>query len=409
MPGFLGYPGGARRSVVEFAATREGLHMRIYRTTTVVLLFMMLGCSRHPGQSTTPRGTDGNSNATTSSDSEKILNVYSWIDYIAPDTVPNFERETGIKVRYDTYDNNEVLETKLLTGHTSYDVVIPTEAFFERQLKAGVYRKLDKSELPNLVNRDPDIARRLALHDPGNLYAIPYMWTTTGIGYNVAQVRSRLGANPTNSWALLFDPNNASKLKDCGITIIDSPMDVFDSVIIYLGRDPNRLDPLDVAAASEVLRKIRPYIHYIDPAQYISDLANGSVCLSLGWSGDIEQARSRAKEATTGVELAYVVPREGALITVDMMGIPADAPHPHNAQIWMNYLMRPDVAAGITNFIKYPNGNSASLPLVLAAIKNDEAIYPDENTRARLVTPTAVPLEYSRLVTREWTRFRTGY
>jgi putrescine transport system substrate-binding protein len=384
--------------------------MWIYRTTTsVVLLFMMLGCSRHTGQLPAARGTDGNSSAATPYDSEKILNVYSWMDYIAPDTVPNFEKETGIKVRYDTYDNNEVLETKLLTGHTGYDVVIPTEAFFERQIKAGVYRKLDKSALPNLVNGDPDIMRRLAVHDPGNLYAVPYMWTTTGIGYNVDQVRTRLGANPTNSWALIFDPNNAAKLKDCGITLIDSPMDVFDSVIIYLGRDPNRLDPLDVAAASEVLRKIRPYVLYIDPAQYISDLANGSVCLSLGWSGDIEQARRRAKEATTGVELAYVVPREGALITVDMMGIPADAPHPHNAQIWMNYLMRPDVAAGITNYIKYPNGNSASLPLVQASIRNDEAIYPGEKARARLISPRAVPLEYSRLITREWTRFRTGY
>jgi putrescine transport system substrate-binding protein len=383
--------------------------MWIHRSTiSVVLLLMMLGCGRHASQSTTAHET-GNSNATTPYDSEKILNVYMWIDYIAPDTVPNFEKETGIKVRYDTFDNNEVLETKLLTGHTSYDVVLPTEAFFERQLKAGVYRKLDKSALPNLVNGDPDITRRMAKHDPGNLYAVPYMWTTTGIGYNVDQVRTRLGANPSGSWALLFDPNNAAKLKDCGITIIDSPMDVFDSVIIYLGRDPNRLDPLDVAAASEVLRKIRPYIHYIDPAQYITDLANGSVCLSLGWSGDIEQARSRAKEAATGVHLAYVVPREGALITVDMMGIPADAPHPHNAQIWMNYLMRPDVAAGITNYIKYPNGNSASLPLVQASIRNDEAIYPDEKTRARLITPTAVPLEYSRLITREWTRFRTGY
>ena len=383
--------------------------MWIYRAAASVVLLLMLGCGRHTGQSSAVPGTDGNSNATTAYDSEKILNVYSWMDYIAPDTVPNFEKETGIKVHYDTFDNNEVLETKLLTGHTSYDVVLPTEAFFERQLKAGVYRKLDKSALPNLVNGDPDIMRRLAIHDPGNLYAIPYMWTTTGIGYNVDQVRTRLGANPTDSWALLFDPSNAAKLKDCGITIVDSPIDVFDSVMIYLGRDPNRLDPLDVAAASEVLRKIRPFIRYIDPAQYITDLANGSVCLSLGWSGDIEQARSRAKEATTGVNLAYIVPREGALIILDTMGIPADAPHPHNAQIWMNYLMRPDVAAGITNYIKYPNGNSASLPLVQASIKNDEAIYPNEKTRARLISPRAVPLEYSRLITREWTRFRTGY
>src|ERR1700688_4996770 len=201
------------------------------RTTAFIfLLITLVACGRKADPS---KGASAG---------EKILNVYSWLDYIAPDTVANFEKETGIKVRYDMYDNNEVLETKLLTGHTSYDVVIPTEAFFERQLKAGVYRKLDKSALPNLVNGDPDITRRMAIHDPGNLYAVPYMWTTTGIGYNVDQVRTRLGANPSNSWALLFDPRNAAKLKDCGITIVDSPMDVFDSVIIYLGRDPNRLD-----------------------------------------------------------------------------------------------------------------------------------------------------------------------
>jgi putrescine transport system substrate-binding protein len=198
-------------------------------------------------------------------------------------------------------------------------------------------------------------------------------------------------------------------LQDCGITIIDSPMDVFSSAMIYLGRDPNRLDPLDVAAASDVLRKIRPYIRYIDPAQYIPDLASGGACLSLGWSGDVEQARSRAKEANTGVNLSYLVPREGALITVDMMGIPADAPHPHNAQVWLNYLLRPEVIAGITNYIKYPNGNAASLPLVRAAIREDESVYPSAATRTRLLTTKAVPAEYSRLITREWTRFRTGY
>jgi putrescine transport system substrate-binding protein len=383
--------------------------MRIYRTlASFVLPVVLFGCGGH-ADSTAALGSGGKSSAAAQNDSEKVVNVYSWMDYIAPDTAANFEKETGIKVNYDTYDNNEVLETKLLTGHTNYDVVLPTEAFFERQLKAGVYRKLDKSLLPNLVNLDPDIMRRLAIHDPGNLYAIPYMWTTTGIGYSVDQVRSRLGANPPNSWALLFDPNNAAKLKDCGITIVDSPMDVFDSAIIYLGRDPSRFDPLNVDAASEVLRKIRPFIRYIDPAQYIADLANGSVCLSLGWAGDIEQARSRAKEAATGVNIAYLLPREGALITVDMIGIPADAPHPHNAQIWMNYLMRPDVAAKITNYIKYPNGISASLPQVTAAIKSDEAIYPDEAVRSKLTSPRAVPADYSRLVTREWTRFRTGY
>jgi putrescine transport system substrate-binding protein len=353
--------------------------------------------------------TDGAQPAGAGYDNEKVLNVYSWMDYISPDTIPNFEKETGIKVRYDTFDNNEVLETKLLTGHTNYDVVIPTENFFELQLHAGVYRKLDKTALPNLLNADPDILGRMAAHDPGNQYAIPYMYTTTGLGYNVAMVRARIGANIPDGWGLLLDPSNAAKLKDCGITMVDSPIDVFESAIIYTGHDPSRLDPADVAAASEVLRKIRPFVRYIDPAQYISDLANGSVCISLGWSGDIEQARSRAKEASTGADIAYLVPREGALITIDMMAIPADAPHPRNAEIWMNYLMRPDVMANITNYIKYPNGYASSLPLINAAIKSDESVYPSVATRERLVTNRAVPPEYSRLITREWTRFRTGY
>jgi putrescine transport system substrate-binding protein len=343
------------------------------------------------------------------SDAENVVNIYSWMDYIAPDTIPNFEKETGIKVRYDTYDNNEVLETKLLTGHTNYDVVLPTENFFDRQLQAGVYRKLDKSALPNLVNADPDIMSRLSVHDPGNLHAVPYMWTTVGLGYNVDLVHARLGADIPDGWGLLLDPANAAKLKDCGISIIDSPLDVFDAVMIYAGRDPNRLDPKDVAAAAEILMKIRPFVRYIDPAQYIGDLASGGLCLSLGWSGDIEQARRRAKEASTGVNVAYMVPREGALITVDMMAIPADAPHPHNAEIWMNYLMRPDVMADITNYIRYPNGYSASRALVNASIRNDESVYPSDATRRRLTTSRAVPLEYSRMITREWTRFRTGY
>jgi putrescine transport system substrate-binding protein len=362
------------------------------------LLFSTLLCAcgaKHP-----------DSNAAGNTD--KFLNVYSWIDYIAPDTVPNFEKETGIKVRYDNYDNNEVLETKLLTGNTHYDIVVPTENFFDRQLKAGVYLKLDKSKLPNLVNADPDILRRMAEHDPGNEHAIPYLWSTTGLGYNVELVRARLGDKAPDSWALLLDPANAAKLKDCGISIVDSPLDVFESAIIYLGRDPNTRDPNDVAAAGAVLQKIRPYIRYIDPAQYIADLANGSLCLSLGWSGDVQLARSRAAEASTGVKLAYLVPREGALMTVDMMSIPADAPHPANALLWMNYLMRPEVMARISNYIRYPNGYSATLPLLDASLKNDESIYPNAATRSRLYVNKAVSPEYSRLVTREWTRFRTG-
>ncbi|MGD0490313.1 MAG: polyamine ABC transporter substrate-binding protein [Steroidobacteraceae bacterium] len=366
-------------------------------------LAVLSACGAHGRSATPTAGTASSGN----DDREKILNIYSWMDYIAPDTVANFEKETGIKVRYDTFDNNEVLETKLLTGHTNYDIVVPTENYFDRQLHAGVYRKLDKEAIPNLKNADPEIMRRMAVHDPGNLYAVPYLWSTTGLGYNVDKIRARLGPKVPDSWALLFDPRNAEKLKDCGIAIVDSPLEVFESAIIFLGHDPNRRDPQDIAAASELLRKIRPFVDRIEP-DLIPALAGGEVCLALTWSGDVEAARNRSRDASTGVNIAYLVPREGALMTLDMIGIPADAPHPKNAEIWMNYLLRPDVIAKITNYVKYPNGNAASLPLVDPAIRGEESVYPDAATRARLVTHTAASLEYSRLVTREWTRFRTG-
>jgi len=339
---------------------------------------------------------------------EKVVNVYSWADYIAPDTVANFEKETGLTVHYDVYDSNEALETKLLIGHSNYDVVLPTEEYFERQLQAGVYRKLDKQALPNLANVDPDILRRMAYRDPGNQYAVPYMWSTTGLGYNIDMVRARLGEPVTDSWALLFDPRNAQKLRDCGILIVDSPLDVFDSAIIYLHRDPNRRDPQDVFAAADVLKKIRPFVRNVDPAP-IAPLANGDVCLALTWSGDVEAARNRAIEASTGAHIAYLIPREGALMTLDMLAIPTDAPHPHNAAVWLNYLMRPDVIAAISNYIKYPNGIVASQPLLESSVRNDPAIYPDAATRQRLISNTsAIPINYTRLVTRAWSRFRVG-
>ncbi len=375
------------------------------RTAAMPLVLALLcACSGHSGEGTTVSKTPDAANAY---DQERVVNVYSWADYIAPDTVSNFERETGIEVRYDVYDNNEVLETKLLSGHSNYDVVVPTDVFFDRQREAGVYRKLNKQALPNLTNVDPEIMRRMAAHDPGNLYAIPYMWSTTGLGYNVDMVRKRMGDNVPDSWALLFDPQNAAKLKDCGILIVDSPLDVFGSAIIYLHRDPRRRDPKDVLAAAELLHAIRPFVRNIDAAP-IAPLATGDVCLELAWSGDVEAARNRAIEASTGARIAYLIPREGALATIDMVAIPADAPHPHNAEIWMNYLLRPDVIAQISNYIKYPNGVAASLPLIDASVRNDPAVYPDAETRARLVPSVPVPLNYSRLIARAWTRFRTG-
>jgi putrescine transport system substrate-binding protein len=375
----------------------------------VTLLSGLLSCSRPPAPATASDVSTGKVGSPARYDNEKILNVYSWADYIAPDTTANFEKETGIKVRYDTFDNNEVLETKLLTGHTSYDVVVPTGNFLERQRAAGVYRPLDKDEIPNLANADPQVMGWIERYDPGDRYAVPYMWSVTGLGYNVDQVKKRLGPDIPDGWALLFDPKNAEKLKDCGITMVDSAGDVILSAIYYLGRDPLRHDPADLEAASAVLRKIRPFIRYIDPVQETSDLANGSVCLSLAWQGDVGQARIRASEAKMAVNLAFLVPREGALVTVDTMAIPADAPHPHNAQIWLNYLMRPDVAASITNAIRFPNGNTAALPLVNPDIRNDTVIYPTPATRERLAPVTAMSAEYARLLTREWTRFRTGY
>ncbi len=385
-------------------AARAGFAIAI--AIAIALLGGLLACSRPSATVNTSRSPAGN---TGRYDDEKVLNVYSWADYIAPDTVANFEKETGIKVHYDTFDNNEVLETKLLTGHTSYDVVVPTGNFLERQRAAGVYRPLDKGEIPNLSNADPQVMSWIDRYDPGDRYAVPYMWSVTGLAYNVDQVKKRLGPNIPDGWALIFDPKNAEKLKDCGITMVDSAGDVILSAIYYLGRDPLRHDPSDLQAASDVLRKIRPFIRYIDPTQEVGDLANGSVCLALAWQGDIGLARTRASEAKVAVDLAFLVPREGALVTVDTMAIPADAPHPHNAHIWLNYLMRPDVTASITNAIRFPNGNLAALPLISPEIRNDPVTYPTAATRARLAPMTAMTSDYARLVTREWTRFRTGY
>jgi putrescine transport system substrate-binding protein len=339
---------------------------------------------------------------------DKVLNIYSWTDYIAPDTVANFAKETGIKVRYDTYESNEVLETKLLTGHTNYDIVVPTGSFFERLARAGVFRELDPAALPNRANLDPDIMRRLAVHDPGNAHAVPYLWSTVGLGYDAAAVAQRLGTKPDDGWSLLFDPANAAKLEDCGISIIDSPEDVFGAALLYLGRDPNSREPADAEAALAVLMKIRPSVRAINTTEYISDLANGSLCLALGWSGDVLQARDRAREAGNGARIRYLLPREGSLIQIDMMAIPADAPHPAIAQAWLNYLMRPQVMAGITNFVKYPNGNAASLRFVDAGIASDPDVYPDAAARAKLQALRAAPPEYTRLLTRLWTQFRTG-
>lgn len=350
----------------------------------------------------------GGAGPATSEPEPPQLNVYSWSDYIAPDTIPEFERETGIRVRYDTFASNEILETRLLTGNTQYDIVVPTVNFFERQVKAGVYRKLDKSLLPNLRNMDPWIMKRLASHDPGNQHAIPFMWSMIGLGYNVDQVASRLGSIESPGWGMLFDPANAARLKDCGISVLDAPPDVIGSVLVWLGKDPNTDDQAILMKAFDVMQAIRPFIRNFESQQYISDLANGSICLALGWSGDVIQARARAAESGGAIKVAFALPREGGIMTLDAMAIPADAPHPRNAERFMNYIMRPDVMARITNVVRYPNGNRASLPLLDPAVRNDPAIYPDPAVRARLATQHSKSLQYSRFLSREWTRLKTG-
>jgi putrescine transport system substrate-binding protein len=339
---------------------------------------------------------------------EKVLNVDNWSDYIQPTVIADFEKQTGIKVNYDVFDSNEILETKLLTGHTNYDVVVPSGAFLERQLQADIYRKLDKSLLPNLRNVDPDVARATALYDPGNRYAVDYMWITSGVGYNVASIRARMPAAPVESWRMLFDPTVVAKFQDCGVSILDAPSEVVGTVLLFLGRNPNSNSPEDLKAAETVLHAIRPYVRHVDSSSYIDNLANGDVCLAMGWSGDIKQAHDRAAEAGKGVDLAYAIPKEGAISNYDVLAIPADAPHVKNAHLFIDYLLGPEVAASNSNLIKYANSVSPDIQPLSPAVRADPGVYPPPEVRARLTPERPRPPEYQRLLTRMWTRFKTG-
>ena len=340
---------------------------------------------------------------------EPVLNVYNWSDYIAEDTIEKFEKETGIKVTYDVYDSNEVLEAKMMAGSSGYDVVVPTGDFLARQIVAGVYRKLDKDALPNLKNMDPDLMGRLADFDPGNEHAVVYMWGTTGIGYNVEKIKERLGEDaPTDSWALVFDPENAKKLADCGITLLDAPTEIIPAAMNYLGLDPRSTDKADIEKAEDLLKKIAPSVRYFHSSQYINDLANGDVCLSVGWSGDVFQARDRAAEAENGVEIAYVIPKEGALMWMDTLAVPADAPHPENAMKFINFIMDAQITADITNYVWYANANAASMPMVEDEIKEDHGIFPTDDAKKHLWTAKVYDAKTDRLVNRAWTAVKTG-
>ena len=336
------------------------------------------------------------------------VRVYNWSDYIDETILADFEKETGIKVVYDVFDSNEVLETKLLAGSTGYDIVVPSGEFLGRQIQAGVFQKLDKSKLPNLANMWDVIANQTAKYDPGNEYSINYMWGTTGIGYNVAKVKERLGVDAIDSWDVFFNPEQLAKLKDCGVMALDAPTELIALSLNYLGLDPNSTNPDDLAKAEELLLKVRPNIAKFHSSEYINALANGDICLVVGWSGDVIQAQTRAEEAGQGVEIAYSIPKEGALLWFDQMAIPADAKNVEEAHKFLDYIMRPEVAAKASNYIAYANGNIASQKLIDEEITGDATIYPDEATTAKLFAKLPYDAKTNRLATRLWTKVTTG-
>jgi putrescine transport system substrate-binding protein len=340
----------------------------------------------------------------------KQLNVYNWSDYIAEDTIERFQQETGIKVVYDVYDSNEMLEAKLLAGGSGYDVVFPSaRPFAQRHVEANLYLPLDRAKLANWGNLDPAVLSALQDVDPGNRFLMPYMWGTTGIGYNVAKVRERLGADfPLDSWNLIFDPAVAAKLADCGIALLDDEQEGFGAALIQLGRDPNGVGGGEIEAATEVFAKIRPFVRYFHSSKYIDDLANGEICVAMAYSGDALMAGDRAEEAGNGVEVAYFIPKEGALRWVDSAAIPADAPHAANAMAFIDFLMRPDVMAPISEYVSYASANAAATPLVDESVRGDPAIYPPAEVIARLVDPKKLPETESRARVRAWTSIKSG-
>lgn len=340
---------------------------------------------------------------------QRVVNVYNWSDYIDESIIKDFEKETGIKVNYDVFDSNEILETKMLTGSSGYDIVTPSGAFLKRQITAGIFQKLDKSKIPNLKHAWKEVQETTAAYDPDNAHSINYMWGTTGIGYVKEKVEARLENPPVNSYQMIFDPEIAAKLQDCGIYTLDAPTETIPAALQYLGLDPNTKNKKDIKKAEEAFNKIRPYIRKFHSSEFISALANGDACVALGWSGDILQARTRAEEAKNGVTVNYRIPKEGAQIWFDQMAIPTDAKNVEEAHIFLNYIMRPEVIAKASNYINYANGNKTSQQFIDKSIINDPAIFPDDATMKNLFTHTADGPKYNRLLNRTWTKIKTGH
>jgi putrescine transport system substrate-binding protein len=338
----------------------------------------------------------------------RVVNFYNWSDYIDPTVLADFTRETGIQVKYDTFDSNDVLETKLLAGRTGYDVVVPTAYFLQRQIKAGVFQKLDKSKLPNLTHAWDEIVKRLAAYDPDNQHAVNYMWGTTGIGYNVKKARDVLGDQKIDSWAVVFDPALLAKFKDCGVHMLDSSSDVLTAALHFLGLDPNTRNEAEIQKAADLVAKVRPSVRKFHSSEYLNALASGEICLVLGFSGDIKQAQKRAAEAKAGVEVGYAIPKEGAQLWFDNLAIPKDAKNVEEAHALINYLMKPEVAAKNSNFVSYANGNAASRQFIDKAVLDDKSVYPDAPAMAKLYIITAQDQKTTRLTNRLWTKIKTG-
>jgi putrescine transport system substrate-binding protein len=339
---------------------------------------------------------------------ERVVNIYNWSDYIAPDTIRNFEREYGIKVNYDVYDSAEVVDAKLLAGSSGYDVVFHDHQFVARLAQLGVFQKMDYSRFQNLHHLDPEIVEKTSLYKEVDGYSVPYMWGSTGYAYNADMVRERLPHLEMDSANVLFDPQVISKLADCGVSLLDSPTDIFPMVLAYLGRDPNAVDEENVAAAEAQLHLIRPYVRYFNSAKMISDLPNREVCVAMSWSGDYAQARMRAEEAGIDIDLRYTMPKEGSRLWVDGMFITSDAPHVNNAYLFIDYIMRPKVTASISNYIFYANANKSSRAFLDPEVLDNPAIYPDEASWALLFPVVPVQPKLERLRTRAMARVKSG-
>ncbi|BFT60183.1 extracellular solute-binding protein [Pseudomonas moorei] len=336
------------------------------------------------------------------------VHVYNWSDYIGQTTLADFQKETGIKPVYDVFDSNETLEGKLLAGRTGYDVVVPSNHFLGKQIKAGAFQKLDKKLLTNYGNLDPVLLKRLEQNDPGNQYAVPYLWGTNGIGYNVDKIKAVLGVDSIDSWAVLFEPENIKKLQSCGVAFLDSADEMMPTVLNYMGLNANSTNPEDYKKAEAKLLAVRPYVTYFHSSKYITDLANGDICIAVGFSGDMFQARNRAEEAKKGVKIAYTIPKEGGALWFDMLAIPKDSANVKEAHAFINYLLKPEVIAQVSDYVGYANPNPGSDKLMEQSIRTDEAVYPPQAVLDKTYVSIELPPNIQRLMTRSWTKVKSG-